>query len=151
MRTIFNKATVKESLSARANGYYFSIKDDIWILDGNHQINTRAVTDILDDNLMDGYLNTTAYFSREFSASFTCSLHGIFLKFIRSEKCSVINKSAVMNFKMKMDGTGRDLRCFRRFIVKWHSLGYSGIEQDAIQIMQTWRFPGPTLGDVGLC
>ena len=53
-----------------------------------------------------------------------------------------------MNFKMKMDGTGRDLRCFRRFIVKWHSLGYSGIEQDAIQIMQTWRFPGPTLGDV---
>ncbi|EFE7610018.1 tyrosine-type recombinase/integrase [Escherichia coli] len=148
MRTIFNKTTVKESLPARTNGYYFAITDDIWILDGNHQINTKAVTDILDNNLKDGYLNTIAYFARNFSASFSCNLHGIFLKFIRSEKCSVINKSAVLNFKMKMDRTGGDLRCFRLFIVKWHSLGYSGIEQDAIQIMQIWRFNRPNLGEI---
>lgn len=148
MRAIYQSSINQETISAKKEGYYFSLNDDVWFLDSNNRVNTKAVTDILNENLIDGYLNTISWFARNYSASYTAALHGIFLKFIKGESCSHINKSAVLNFMSKMHGRGERLSRFRRFINKWYSLGYGGIDPDTIQIMKTWCFDKAKAGDV---
>lgn len=140
MRAIYQSSINKETISAKTKGYYYSLSDDIWLLDGNNRINTKAVSDVLSENLIDGYLNTISWFAKNYSASYTAALHGVFLKFIKAEKCSHINKAAVLNFMSKMHGKDELLSRFRRFIDKWYSLGYGGIDPDAIQLMKTWCF-----------
>lgn len=138
----------KDLIPAKMDGYYFSPQEDVWVLDRDNQINKKVVTDILDDNLKEGYLNTMVLFSRDYSASFSSKLHGAFLAFIREEQCVCVSKALVLNFRSKEHVKDELLSRLRIFITKWYSLGYTGIDLEAVQIMESWKLVKGKSGDV---
>ncbi|WP_289993602.1 hypothetical protein [Photorhabdus laumondii] len=146
---IRNKNSIGNKLYfAKADGYAFSIEDDFWILDRSYQVNTKSVKDVIHENLKEGYLKTILYFATNMSASYTASLSGNFLKFIKSEGCSYIDKATVINFKNKFHDNGFFLSRIRAFTLKWGELGYDGVSPDALKIIEEWVLPKIVHGDV---
>ncbi|WP_426720804.1 hypothetical protein [Enterobacter cloacae complex sp. 301C7] len=71
MNSVHKVLMSKDLIPAKMDGYYFSPQEDVYrVLDRNNQINKKAVTDVLNDNLKEGYLNTIALFARELSRKF---------------------------------------------------------------------------------
>ncbi len=139
MNSVHKVLMSKDLIPAKMDGYYFSPQEDVWVLDRNNQINKKAVTDVLNDNLKEGYLNTIALFARDYSASFASKIHGAFLAFIKEEQCVYVSKASVLNFRSKKHVKDELLFRLRIFITKWYSLGYNGIASEAVQIMKTWK------------
>ncbi|MEG5591547.1 site-specific integrase [Enterobacter hormaechei] len=144
-----NKQSIRnESYLATADGYSFSVDDDYWILDRNYQVNTKSVKDVIHENLREGYLKTLLYFATNMSAVYTTSLSGNFLKFIKSENCSYIDKAIIINFKNKYKDNGYFLSRIKVFFQKWCDLGYEGISHEALEIINGWVLPKVVNGDV---
>lgn len=148
MNSVHKVLMSKDLIPAKMDGYYFSPQEDVWVLDRNNQINKKAVTDVLNDNLKEGYLNTIALFARDYSASFASKIHGAFLAFIKEEQCVYVSKASVLNFRSKKHVKDELLFRLRIFITKWYSLGYNGIASEAVQIMKTWKLVNGKPGDV---
>lgn len=148
MKVRNKKSIGNELFFAKAYGYSFSIDDDFWILDRSYQVNTKSVKDVIHENLKEGYLKTILYFATNMSAGYTASLSGNFLKFIKSEQCSYIDKATVINFKSKFHDNGFLLSRIRSFIQKWGELGYAGVSSDALEIIDGWVLPKVVHGDV---
>ena len=73
MNSVHKVLMSKDLIPAKMDGYYFSPQEDVWVLDRNNQINKKAVTDVLNDNLKEGYLSflyTPIFFSRTISFHF---------------------------------------------------------------------------------
>ena len=144
-----NKISIGDKMyCAKSDGYAFSIEDDFWILDRNYQVNTRSVKEIIHENLKEGYLKTILHFAMNMSAGYTASLSGNFLKFLKSEDCSYIDKATVMNVRSKFHDNGFFLSRIRSFIQKWGELGYAGVSSEALEIINGWVLPKVVHGDV---
>ncbi|EOW3493372.1 site-specific integrase [Escherichia coli] len=137
------------SIQAKQRGYYVNIYDDKWKLDNNNNINVGAVSRIITPELIDGYLNTLSFYARNYSSAYVRKINGIMKDFLKKTASTFISESDILNYRSLLTEVNiQRLILLRCFFKKWHSLGYYGIDDNAITLMEAMRLKAKSAGTI---
>lgn len=136
-------------LNAHAEGYTFSLKDDIWTLDKETKFNFSFLTIINNESLKFGFTNTLSFYAMNYSAKYVYNLFynmKYFFSFIQGEKLLTVEQ--LINYKSSLKKKDIwQIGLIRVFLKKWYGLGYPGVSKEIISLLDNWRIKGNIKGD----
>jgi len=127
-------------------GYFFEKTDPVWILDKDVSVIIESVTELFDD--AENYRNVMAYYAETYSSKHVRNINTRFLDLLRSTQLSKITETMLINYKSNLTKkTEWYLGTLRGFFRKWFELGYPGISQEVIDLLDGWRIKGNKKGE----
>lgn len=130
------------------SGYWFSEEDPKWKLDKNNTILVAKVREYLSDGIWGGFVLTLAHYARTMSASHTRNICDRFSVMLRDTGASDLTPLMLINYRATLNrDTEWYLGTIRGFLYKWHNLGYPGINDDVIDLLDSWVLKGNIKGD----
>jgi hypothetical protein len=138
----------REKLLSKS-GYLFKPDDKFWKLDKDVTVSVGKVVAQLSDALVDGYVNTLTYYAvNQSSASVSLHNEAVF-RFMRATNSSEFTDSALINYKAQLSTeTEHYLGRLRTLLRKWYALGYYGVTDEVIEMLDGWVLKGSLKGDV---
>ena len=128
--------------------HWFSEDDSIWVLDKNNSANVKKVCDFLDVDVKAGFLSTLLYYAKNLSPAHTQTINDRMHRMMLDTKASNITTTVLINYMAMLNpDTEWYLGTIRGFLYKWHALGYPGISDDVIDLLEGWRLKGNPKGD----
>ena len=141
-------AIAKEQVLSKA-GYLFCPDDEYWRLDKNTNTHVSSVCCLLENSIAKSYVKTLTYYASNLSASHTENINIYFLHMLRTTGASTITDNVLINYRAKLTRTTEwYLGTIRGFLRKWYDLGYEGISDDVIDLLDSWTIKGNIKGDV---
>jgi integrase len=129
-------------------GYLFSPHDEYWELDKNTKIHVGSLRGILDDETEYGFFKTLTFYAANFSASHVQNIFFRCLHFLRLVGGPQITAIKLINYRGTLErSTEWYLGTIRGFLRKWHDLGYEGISDDVVDLLDGWTIKGNIKGD----
>lgn len=128
----------KDIFHAKNEGYRFGLDDEFWELSRNIKLNVGEVTERLSDNLRYGYVNTLKYFAEEISPGSVKQINRVFMKFISFTSFDSIDEAVMLTTKASNKFSNQDFICLRILIKKWYELGFDGITQNCVDLVDNW-------------
>lgn len=140
--------TVRKSHTSKA-GYVFHEDDSHWKLDKNNTVAVSAVRELLDNKIEAGFVMALVFFASNLSAAYTRLISESFLRMLRSTDASAITETMLINYRGDLTpDTEWNLGIIRAFLKKWNELGYIGVSDEVIEMLDGWTIKGNTKGDV---
>lgn len=146
-----NKFTIFENsiYFSTKNNYQISFKDNYWILDKERNINLSSVINKISPPLIYGYKKTLQFYAINHSSYHTTNVHNALLHFLTRTKTHKISPESLINFKSSLNReTEFILGVLKGFLKKWHGLGYEGVSEEVVILLNNWRIKGNIKGDV---
>ncbi|MBK0099243.1 hypothetical protein IBT49_24895 [Erwinia sp. S63] len=135
LKVNINGDDIESTYEAKTKGYYFSLNDETWKLSRNVAININLVKEVINPELLEGYLSTLKYLSCELSTSSVKLINNNFKRFIVNVKPRRIDEFSLVRFR-GADGKDNNIMSSVRILIKkWYELGSSGIDQDAYDFL----------------
>ena len=129
-------------------GYWFSEKDPVWVLDKNNSVNVGKVCRLLGVDIRAGFLSSLVYYAKNLSSGYTQAINQQMHRMMCNTQSSSITTTVLINYKAILN---RYNECYlgtiRTFLYKWHALGYPGISDEVIDLLQGWTLKGGIKGD----
>lgn len=120
-------------------GYEFSLTSYKWKLSKDVEFNLDW-SEQLSPMLKKGFIYTLSYFA-ENQSPFTTDGYGKRLKsFFNQMPNGEITSVSLINFKSSNDDNV--VGVVRTFLKKWHDLGYDGISEEVIRLLNSWTLKG---------
>lgn len=137
-----------KKIYAKTKGYSFKIYEKEWVLDKNSTINLNYIHQKLNDRVLDGCISALVFYASNYSASHTYNVVARFNHMIKSTGSSVINDTMLINYRASL-GKSHEwyLGTVRGFLRKWYELGYYGVDEDVIRLLDSWTIKGNKKGD----
>ncbi|MFJ5433721.1 site-specific integrase [Pectobacterium sp. CHL-2024] len=136
-------------LKAKQPDYSFCINDEKWRLNRNSLVNVEAVSLLLEPKLIEGYLNTLAFYACRYSPSYVLKINNAMTDFIGKVSPDYIDESAILNYRTSLSKWKMQyLVSLRCFFTKWYSLGYYGIDEKVITLLKATRLKVKEAGDI---
>jgi hypothetical protein len=131
------------------SGYIFYLLEDNWSLDKNINIPVSSIFGLLKTEVESGFIKTLATYAQNYSSSHVQNIFFRFLHYLRSTKSKSITPTSLINYKSNLTkNTQWYLGTIRGFLRKWHDLGYAGISDEVIELLDGWVLKGNVKGDV---
>lgn len=141
-------ALVPERIHAKANGYFFQLYNTSWVLDKNTHVTLTDIHHCLSGEKLDGCLRTLAFYASNLSAAHTLNIIMRFQHMLRETDAREITDTVLINYRSMLSPTTEwYLATIRGFLRTWHRLGYPGISQDEIRLLDGWTLKGNRKGD----
>ncbi|MFO6297101.1 tyrosine-type recombinase/integrase [Rahnella selenatireducens] len=102
-------------------------------LDENSKISISNLIEIMNVNLLNGFINTLQQYACSNSRSYVKTIINHMVHFIKNIQPESINDKAVMQYK---DIHPTNLRVLRPFIIKWFEFGYPGVDENAVELLK---------------
>lgn len=135
-------------IPANAKGYDFDIKDENWTLDKNTKINLTGIHKFLQGPTLEGCLQTLSYYASNFSARHTLNNAARFQHMLRETEANEITDTMLINYRASLTkSTEWYLGTIRGFLRRWYQLGYFGISEEVITLLDGWTIKGNRKGD----
>jgi integrase len=142
-----NQVTAIRNQCLSKSGYLFNIENSHWKLDKNTKIAVKPISDLLKDST--GYLSTLSFYAQNYSATHTKNINERFLHMLRTTDTNAVNEIALINYRANLgEDTEWYLGTIRGFFRKWYELGYFGISEEVIELLDSWSLKGNIKGDV---
>lgn len=136
-------------IRAKADGYSFSLEDDVWRLDKNVSINVRRTVERLAPPAQDGFLRTLAYYAAETASGTTAITLANFRRMLVVTGATKISDTVLINYRATLTRRNEwQLSIIRIFLRRWYDLGYPGVGKDVVDLAYSWRLKGARKGDV---
>jgi len=133
---------------AKAKGYSFNINETAWVLDKNTSTNLSMLHKSLSGEVLEGCLRTLKFYASNLSASHTKNIVERFQHMLRETGANEITDTVLINYRASLTrSTEWYLGTIRGFLRKWYQLGYFGISDDVIQLLDGWTLKGNRKGD----
>ncbi|KPD21240.1 site-specific integrase [Idiomarina abyssalis] len=133
---------------SRANGYSFGLYDTTWVLDKNITVQLRELHRYLSPDTLAGCLHVLAFYASNLSSSHTKNVIERLQHMLRFTEAETINETALINYRASLTAsTEWYLGVIRGFLRRWNKLGYSGVSEDVIRLLDGWRIKGNRKGD----
>ena len=137
-----------KKIRAKTKGYSFNIWEREWVLDKNITINLDFFHENLDVETLNSFVHVLAYYASNLSASHTHNVAVRFNHMIKSTGSSVIDDTVLINYRAALSTLNEwYLGTVRGFLRKWYELGYDGIDESVIQLLEGWTIKGNRKGD----
>ena len=147
-----NKHLISETNSDKKiskAGYEFNLNDNFWQLDKDTKLNLNNVLKYLNESSKSGFINTIAFFAENYSSSHTNSTFHRFKHLLTQIDNQKIDANLLINYRSTLNkNTEWYLGTVRGFLKKWHELGYEGVSDDVIELLDGWTLKGNIKGDV---
>ncbi len=135
-------------IPAKARGYDFDIKDVNWILDKNTKINLTGIHKFLKGPTLEGCLHTLSYYASNLSGKHTSNVAMLFQHMLRETETNEITDTMLINYRASLTkSTEWYLGTIRGFLRRWYQLGYFGISEEVITLLDGWTIKGNRKGD----
>lgn len=138
----------KSTYEAKTKGYYFTLNDEAWRLSRNVMVNIKMVKDVIDKELLEGYLKVLKYLACELSPASVKLINNNFRRFIVSVEPKRVDEFSLVRFRGSDGKKNNIMSSVRIFIKKWYELGYSGIDEDAYDFLCKLIIPDNKKGEV---
>ncbi|MGY9355608.1 site-specific integrase [Citrobacter braakii] len=129
-------------------GYKFDPDELVWVLDRNVRVNTTFVRGMLDPSLHEGCISTLLHYAENLSPAHTRNIDVAFRRFLEEAGVSEVTPEALINYRSTL--SARDeyrLGTLRGFLYKWNALGYPGVSDDVVRLLEGWQLRGNEKGD----
>ncbi len=143
-----NKIILAGEKALSKAGYLFCPNDEYWQLDKNTKIPVGSVRRLLEKSTAKSYIKVLAHYASNLSASHAKNINERFLHMINTTGTSIITDISLINYRSSLKkNTEWYLGTIRGFLRKWHELGYEGISDDVIDLLDGWTIKGNIKGD----
>lgn len=151
----FNLGRLSPKLSYTTNnGYNFDFYDEIWKISRQIYINWASVSHIATNDLIHSYKMVIAQYAVEKSPGHTYSNWARFKHFLLWEskgltRISAIDPQALANYRASLKK--RDawyVGVITGLIRSWSKLGYDGLGDGLLPLINSWKLPGNIKGEV---
>jgi integrase len=139
-----------ESIKRRQSraGYWFDKNESKWQLDKNVTIYVGPVRDLLADEWRYGFTATLAHYAETMSSHHVSNILDRFSSMLRSTASLQIDVTILMNYRsMLTRETEWYLGAIRGFLYRWHDLGYPGVTDEVMDLLESWTLRGNIKGD----
>jgi integrase len=145
---LVNHDSCSPRIPAKALGYDFSIKENIWVLDKNNSIYLSRVHHYLTGDILDGFLETLAFYASNFSAAHVNNIADRFQHMLQETGANEITDTVLINYRSSLTKEKEwYLGIVRGFLRRWYQLGYFGISEEVITLLDGWTIKGNRKGD----
>ena len=135
LKVYVNGEDNESAYEAKTKGYYFFLNDEAWKLSRNVTVNIKMVKDVIDKELMEGYLKVLKYLACELSPASVKVINNNFRRFIVSVEPKRVDEFSLVRFRGSDGKNNNIMSSVRILIKKWYELGYSGIDEDAYDFL----------------
>ncbi|MGP5202715.1 site-specific integrase [Psychrobacter aquimaris] len=137
-----------KKIYAQTKGYSFYIEDDNWILDKNKTVYLTQLKSALKDEVLESVLKVLAFYASNSSPAHTANVASYFLHMIKATGASEVTDTMLINYRAYLT-TSKEyyLGTVRGFLRKWYELGYYGVDEDVVRLLDSWRIKGNRKGD----
>ncbi|MCG5049412.1 recombinase [Pectobacterium brasiliense] len=148
MNNVIKKGKLAPRYS-KAQGYTFTIYDEIWVLDKDVKLKTGNFDFISNKNEKISFIETLAYFAENYSSKYVANLYyRVKDYFLFCKGNNALTTEQLINFKSTLSSEHSwYLSIIKIFFKKWHGLGYSGVTEEMIYLLNSWRIKGNIKGD----
>lgn len=138
-----------DEILARARGYSFRLYDEVWVLDKNTAVYLRQIRDHISGDLLNSFLKTLSFYAINLSPGHTSDLADRFLHFFKVTGARAITEVSLINYRASLTPeTEWYLGKVKTLLRQWHRLGYPGVSDEVIQLLDQWRLKGGLKGEV---
>ncbi|QMN60447.1 site-specific integrase [Citrobacter freundii] len=138
----------QEYVSAKADGYSFRLYDKVWVLDKNTTVYLTTIHRYLSGDILHGCLQTLAYYAINLSPAHVSSISDRLQHMLRVTGANNISTVILINYRDSLSSTTQwYLSTIRGFLRRWYRLGYQGIDQGVIRLLDSWTLKGNRKGD----
>lgn len=131
------------------SGYSFFLTADKWVISKSITVNFNLVENLVDVSLLLPLKKVLAFYVRNFSSSHTSNIYDRFRDYLRFSESQYITVESLINFRSSLDREHEwYLGTIKGFLKKWHELGYDGVSDDVVDLLDSWRLKGNVKGDV---
>jgi integrase len=117
-------------------------------LNKNVKVYVGAVQALLDSETSHGFTATLAHYARTLSAKHTANMAQGVKAILNATASSSITVTTLINFRARLTpATEYHLGAVSGFICAWHDLGYPGIDDDVVDLLESWTLRGNDKGD----
>jgi hypothetical protein len=129
-------------------GYWFDEDDSIWRLNKNVKVNVGAVRSLLDSESGYSFTATLAHYASTKSATHTQNMAQDISLMLKVTATSSISVTTLLNYRATLTrATECRLGSVSGFICTWHDLGYPGIDDDVVDLLEGWTLRPNIKGD----
>ncbi len=137
-----------KKIYAKTKGYSFYPQDDIWILDKNKTVYLSQLKGLITDEVLQNFLKVLTFYASNLSPAHTSNVASYFLHMIRTTGASEITDTMLISYQTSLSATNKYyLGTVRGFLRKWYELGYDGVNEDVIRLLDSWTIKGNRKGD----
>ena len=129
-------------------GYEFQENDSSWHLDKNITINVESVKDMLDESLIPGFIKTLRYYAENYSSHHVSNMLFRFSHYLKNTESNKITEKDLINYRTVVHEKQWYLGTIRVFLKKWNDLGYYGVSNAIIDLLNSWTLKGNEKGDL---
>src|SRR5690606_9320879 len=148
-----NKSTGNERLNKSQNtftsfkGYEFDLYDEIWVLDINVTLNLTFVKRLKED-IQHDVLSTLSNFAQYSSSFHTANMGKYIAKYIEITDQDHFSIKGLLNYKNFYSAKKEEYKVamLRVFLKKLYDLGYSSLDDEIYDLMDSWRLSGNEKG-----
>ncbi|MBN2866766.1 MAG: hypothetical protein JXK16_12225 [Thiotrichales bacterium] len=131
------------------SGYSFLLTADKWVISKSITINFNLVENLVDVSLLLPLKKVLAFYVRNFSSSHASNIYDRFRDYLRFSESQYITIESLINFRSSLDREHEwYLGTIKGFLKKWHELGYAGVSDEVVDLLDSWRLKGNVKGDV---
>jgi len=129
-------------------GYWFNEDEPSWNLDKDNAVQIERFRATLSSDSLRGFISTLANYARTMSGSHTRNIADRCSAMITETGADSFNTTALINYRALLDRENEwKLGTIRGFLFKWHDLGYPGVGEDVIELLESWTLRGNSKGD----
>lgn len=129
-------------------GYWFDEDESVWNLDKDNAVHIERFRETLSRDLLKGFISTLANYARTMSGSHTRNIADRCSAMLSKTGADSINTTVLINYRALLDPENEwKLGTIRGFLFKWHDLGYPGVGEDVIDLLESWTLRGNVKGD----
>ena len=137
-----------KKIYAKTKGYFFYPEEDVWILDKNKTVYLSQFKEVLEDELLQSFLKVLTFYAVNLSPAHTANVASYFLHMIKATDASAVDDTVLINYRASLSASNEYyLGTVRGFLRKWYELGYDGINEDVIRLLDSWTLKGNRKGD----
>lgn len=139
-----------EDIQRRSKAGYLYVEDECrWQLDKNINLNTQFVRAALNEETSNGFVKTLSFYACNYSSSHTKNILSYMIHLVQNTHCVEINESILINYRSLLAKKNEHyLGTLKGFFKKWHQLGYPGVTDSVIELLDSWRLKGNEKGDL---
>ena len=131
------------------SGYQINLSDGKWLISKNMTINFDLVENLIDINLIPAMKLVMSFYVKNYSSSHVSNIYDRFRDYLKFSKSKAITVNGLINFRSSLDREHEwYLGTIKGFLKKWHELGYEGVSDDVVDLLNSWRLKGNVKGDV---
>lgn len=129
-------------------GYWFDEDEPAWPLDKNNIVHIGKAKKYMSGDTLAGFTATLAHYARTMSAAHTRNIFDRVYAMLRDTNGASLNPQTLINYRSTLSrSTEWYLATIRGFLFKWHNLGFPGISEDVVDLLESWILKGNIKGD----